>query len=423
MAPAVVFYTAGYRWNAKKGAIERNGTLIIDTLPVGATIKLNDKPLTDKSPITMQNVSPGNYNIQIQLDGYHPWSKTLAIEPERVTFATDIMLWPISEPQKVSDEPVCFIASKPEGTALLVGICDAQLVDSFAMFDPQTDSLTGRTKLSEPLAPNDIYWSTDERSVLIRGVASGTAQTWLYRSSPAALSRLPEGTSHWDGTSVLAVTADQNLTIKADGSVSRSPKDTNTIDSLGAYSIQLIPASQDLALVMNSRKDEGNQLPRGDWRIREIVKKSVLLQDGMRWLWLDTSQRPFNAQSAVGQWPTDITLDRNVHQLLMNGNEVWTWTQGLEPNLIYRQSDPLRAAAWQPNGNDVMIATDKELFILNLDARGGRLRTELASFDEILDATVIGDTAYIAGTKNGSAGLWRIMLIKPTVGLPSLGIF
>jgi len=79
IAPAVVFYTAGYRWNSKKGVIEKNGTLIIDSMPRGAKIFLNGQMLSDVTPVTLQNTAPGIYNIKLSLDGYHDWSKELSV--------------------------------------------------------------------------------------------------------------------------------------------------------------------------------------------------------------------------------------------------------------------------------------------------------------------------------------------------------
>ncbi len=130
LAPAVVFYTAGYRWNPKKGAIERNGTLIIDTAPKGATIILNGKTLEDRTPVTIQNVAPGTYTIRLEYKDYHPWEKTLEVKAERVTFANNIRLWPVSEPAlelaaeafapalSPNERVLAFLDGSPTGTRL-----------------------------------------------------------------------------------------------------------------------------------------------------------------------------------------------------------------------------------------------------------------------------------------------------------------
>ncbi len=97
-APALVFYTAGYRWNPNKDKVERNGTLIIDSQPSGAQVFLNGNRVKDTTPVTLQNTTPGRYLIRVEKNGYSAWQKYLDVRPEYVTFANRIWLWKITEP-------------------------------------------------------------------------------------------------------------------------------------------------------------------------------------------------------------------------------------------------------------------------------------------------------------------------------------
>ena len=92
-APVLVFYTAGYRYNPLKEKIERNGTMIFDSKPSGATILLNGTATGKTTPVTVQDVVPGRYVIRYEKDGYWPWEKQLDVLPELVTFANDVRLW------------------------------------------------------------------------------------------------------------------------------------------------------------------------------------------------------------------------------------------------------------------------------------------------------------------------------------------
>ncbi|MCR4278465.1 MAG: PEGA domain-containing protein [bacterium] len=97
-APVLVFYTAGYRWNPKKDKVERNGTLIVDTKPTGAFVFLNENNTNEQSPITIQNIRPGEYIIQLKKSGYHSWQKKLDLKASIVTFASNIHLWKETNP-------------------------------------------------------------------------------------------------------------------------------------------------------------------------------------------------------------------------------------------------------------------------------------------------------------------------------------
>lgn len=113
-APVLVFYTAGYRWNPKKEKVERNGTLIIDSTPTGASISLNGKQTLEQTPVTIQNLRPGMYSIRVEKPSYLPWEKTLEVESSLVAFATDIWLWKKGDPTVFPSPTTTFTSFRQE---------------------------------------------------------------------------------------------------------------------------------------------------------------------------------------------------------------------------------------------------------------------------------------------------------------------
>ena len=101
VAPILIFYTAGYRYNPKKGVIERNGTLIVDTTPAGAEVFIDDVDTHERTPISFQNMAPGWHHVRVVVPGYSGWEKYLEVRAERVTFANNIWLWRKNEPGMV----------------------------------------------------------------------------------------------------------------------------------------------------------------------------------------------------------------------------------------------------------------------------------------------------------------------------------
>ena len=418
MAPAVVFYTAGYRWNQKKGVLERNGTLILDTMPVGASIDLNGQRQTDITPVTLQNVAPGSYDISLTLQGYHPWSKTLYVEPERVTFASQILLWPIAEPQRVIQENICKTYGDPEGNLLLVATCIDNNITSLKIIESKTSKVRGTLQVNEIMNIDQADWHESDGQALIYGQSSGTPATWLMESSPASLTRLPAGTYHWNGSRINGVADDQLLTIQTNGSLERQNKSPQVRDVLQNATLKHVSGTADLVLVLDEHTNQGIVLPPGNWNFHSQNNSALLLKDGDNWLWLDTSQNPVHSLLAQGAWPMPLTIKRQINYLLVNDNEVWTWLPSSDPLLIYRQSDPVRAAAWHTAGRDILVATDKEVLMFNLDDRNGRYRTTLATFDRIFDATIQNDAAFVAGVKDGNPGLWRLPLTTEKIFAP-----
>lgn len=99
LAPVIVLYTAGYRYNTKKGFLERNGTLIADTTPEGARLILDGRNTGEKTPITLQNIAPGWHDIRLARDGDHAWQKSLELRADEVTFVNHVWLWRDALPQ------------------------------------------------------------------------------------------------------------------------------------------------------------------------------------------------------------------------------------------------------------------------------------------------------------------------------------
>lgn len=86
----VIRYAQGYR-PRRSGIIEGTGLLSATSFPEGAEVYINGQ-LTTATDNTL-NLTPGEYFIEIKMDGYHTWSKNLSIEEELVT-STNATLFP-----------------------------------------------------------------------------------------------------------------------------------------------------------------------------------------------------------------------------------------------------------------------------------------------------------------------------------------
>ncbi|MEO5378733.1 MAG: PEGA domain-containing protein [Magnetococcus sp. DMHC-6] len=75
---------------------EASGALIIKTIPRGAEILLNDRPI-GIAPILVQGVPPGTIQIKAHHPGYRPWSKTVQVIPGEETKVTLVLAQPLQE--------------------------------------------------------------------------------------------------------------------------------------------------------------------------------------------------------------------------------------------------------------------------------------------------------------------------------------
>ncbi|TXH00442.1 MAG: PEGA domain-containing protein [Candidatus Moraniibacteriota bacterium] len=96
----VIRYAKGDRL-AGTGAVRGTGLLAANSFPTSAQVYINGR-LTTATDNTL-NLDPGDYLVEIKKDGYHTWSKNLAIQKELVT-PTNAQLFPTS----VSLEPLTY---------------------------------------------------------------------------------------------------------------------------------------------------------------------------------------------------------------------------------------------------------------------------------------------------------------------------
>ncbi|XOB41628.1 MAG: hypothetical protein ACKKMS_02820 [Candidatus Nealsonbacteria bacterium] len=100
IAPAVVFYSQGYRFDFEKKKVTQTGAFYFKVLPKSTQIyfggKLKKKTDFLFGSTLIENLLPKTYNIQIKKEGYLAWEKTLEIKEKQVTEAKNIVLIPES---------------------------------------------------------------------------------------------------------------------------------------------------------------------------------------------------------------------------------------------------------------------------------------------------------------------------------------
>lgn len=409
MAPAVIFYTSGYRWNAKKGVVERNGTLIVDTIPEGATIRLNGQEQNQKTPLTLQNISPGNYTISLAKDGYHDWSKALSVDPERVTFAIDINLWPKAEPELFAEGHAKNLITDSKSDRLIVVYQNSNST-RLALQNTSNKEILANVVIPEKITVQGSTWDSSSDQVLLYSQATGTRLTWLIELANSRATKLASGNYHWENSKITGFSGNERISIDKKSAVEKTSRDPDLWDQLNGYKLVRLPNAANLVLVAKNREKEGTLLPAGNWTFSSAENESIVLQDLNNWIWINMAKGQTFSSRASGQWLHALESKRASKFVLKNKNEVWVWKQGENPNLIYRQTDPIVQVAWHQDGNDIMIATQKEVRMFSLDDRNGRFETILATFDFINDALIVDDNVFVAGTKNNISGVWRVPL-------------
>lgn len=109
-------FAKGYRPSLENKTIQGTGLLNLTSYPKSARVIINDK-LTTVTDDKLY-LSPNNYKVTIEKDGFHSWTKNLPIKPELVT-NTDARLFPII----AATSPITFyqvdnVSLSPDGTKI-----------------------------------------------------------------------------------------------------------------------------------------------------------------------------------------------------------------------------------------------------------------------------------------------------------------
>jgi len=98
IAPTVIFYSQGYRFDFIRKKITQTGGFYFKILPKNSEIYLNDrfKKKTDFfiGEAQLGNLLPRKYKVEIKKPGFHSWQKTLEVKERQVTEAKNIVLFP-----------------------------------------------------------------------------------------------------------------------------------------------------------------------------------------------------------------------------------------------------------------------------------------------------------------------------------------
>src|SRR5689334_10585410 len=89
----LVAYGQGYSYDLRTHHFNLNGLLILSSVPGGASISLNGKLNSHKTPYRTYTTAQ-SYEVVISKSGYFTWRKTVNVRPPEVTNLADIFLVP-----------------------------------------------------------------------------------------------------------------------------------------------------------------------------------------------------------------------------------------------------------------------------------------------------------------------------------------
>ncbi len=177
---ALVLVMLGYRFNRYDGTIEQGGLVQFDSKPAGATVKLDDITLANRtaSKVTAQT---GTHTITMTKEGYTSWSKKVTVQPGSVLWLNYSLLLPTKPTTKTVTAFPAVAESLVSPDRKYVAVLPSVHDPSFAVVQLNADDATPTKVVIAPTvytAPDDGYqqvfsligWDFDGRYMLVRHV-------------------------------------------------------------------------------------------------------------------------------------------------------------------------------------------------------------------------------------------------------------
>lgn len=411
ITPIVVFYTAGYTWNQKKGVVELNGTLIVDTSPAGASITLNGAFQASKSPSTIKNLATGLYEIVLQMNGRHSWKKSLQVQSGDVTFANDVYLWLDTQPVKLIGGVYRSMRISPNGrysAALRPQEKNISLVFTELLSKQEHTAVLSEEQSS---VQGKIEWSDDSSAVLI--LFADGEKYLVSRRKPETAVHLPKGRFRWEQGVLIGSLEGKTYTYDpGSDTVKENPLPHNVLDISGSMEIVSTTGTTALSLIDLTRPNLRYALPAGEWRFETSPDTRVMLSNGDDWLTFDPrSEAPQTLEFPAAEPPIAFT-EQHGNVSLLSWHEGELWLSFAKPvnssDLLIRKSEEMTGAVWHLGGKNIFFSTKHDVSAIELDQRDGRIETHLAQFDDIQGIGLIRTQLYIAGTRSGEEGVWGL---------------
>ncbi|MBD3426905.1 MAG: PEGA domain-containing protein [Candidatus Omnitrophica bacterium] len=93
--PLLILYAFGYIYNpqAREG-YSKTGLIYLSSAPSGAEIFVTGTSCDKTTPAAVRELLPGEYGVELRLEGYRPWARTVPVEEEKATVLDSVLLIP-----------------------------------------------------------------------------------------------------------------------------------------------------------------------------------------------------------------------------------------------------------------------------------------------------------------------------------------
>ncbi|MFO7807292.1 MAG: PEGA domain-containing protein [Candidatus Moraniibacteriota bacterium] len=181
IAPVVVLFAKGYRFNLEKGIFVYSGSITIKSWPRDVNIYLNGKRQSNKNyniindAYTINGVKPGKYTLSCRKEGYTNWEKEIWVHSGISTEFWNVLLFPEEDTRETlsyntagiegfflsprDQKEIIYFTKDREGESRNVKLLNTE--------DNETSTLYSTDKLNFLIDEKEnIEWNSDNKKIL-----------------------------------------------------------------------------------------------------------------------------------------------------------------------------------------------------------------------------------------------------------------
>ncbi len=377
-APAIVFYTTGFRYDWHYGIIRETGSISVDVNPKNATVSLDGLSLPDSIPVRLKNITPRTYTLKISAPDYYDWTKEISVSNRETTYIKDIALIKKSRPTFLTKGTITSIVvpvysrfvlfTEESGGAMLVRRLnrDSGATETLLSLPPHNSS-------SIVCAPATTWCALNEHNDNETHTMLFDANALLisYPSSFFDVQSVVDGMVNrvqWDdGTNpIVYVSTSDTLYALPLSTRQAQPIAINSVMDWYArsgvlWTLETVTSSNRIGIYKNlaGSKTLVSLLPENtDYGTIHLVEAN---DDGQ----IIRTPNETLVVTPTKTWELPLTTTThspfNSWQIFWNEQEVWSYTPGSEPTLLYRSDEPLAGVFMLDSHNTLALITTKKM--------------------------------------------------------------
>lgn len=258
----------GYSFNRQDGRLEQGGLLQFASIPSGAIVTLDGLQLGSRTPSKASNVDAKDHTVQMDIDGYRSWQKSILVQAGGIRWLSYTRLIPNDiRPETLRTFPkvaaslassdrkwIVFQEDSASATFTLANI-EGEMPKYTALTIPNTVVTATQPNTAQSFAFDS--WSNEERYLLVKHVYNNDKVEWLLvdRADPLKSINLSTTFAIAPTKVVFGNGSGRDLYVQTDDIVRRINLDQQTLSRPLASNVEEFSIYSEDTVVYTTRPD------------------------------------------------------------------------------------------------------------------------------------------------------------------------